>query len=142
MTAFLSAELAGIVLPGIDGREIELGSLWVASLAILVFLRHYARRFREDSGITFPLLVNEKRETYRVAGLRSGNLLHILRSENKAARKLARVTDHRQGRAGENPFQLSGSFVFGLGNVDHFTHLTETSGNSASLAALPAALPG
>ena len=103
--------------------------------------RHYARAFREDTGITFPLLVDEQRAAYRAAGLGSGNLLHILRSDNKAARKLANAAGFRQYGLGKNPFQLGGSFVFGPGNVDRFAHLSETFGDNASIAALLSALP-
>lgn len=103
--------------------------------------QHYARIFREETGITFPLLVDDKREAYRVAGLRSGNLLHILRSDNKAARKRANFAGFRQYGMGKNPFQLGGSFVFGPGNVDRFAHLSETFGDNAPVSALLAALP-
>ena len=102
---------------------------------------HYARLFREDTGITFPLLLDEQRQAYRVAGLRSANLLHLFRSENKAARRRANAAGFRQYGLGKNPFQLGGSFVFGPGNVDRFAHLSETFGDNAPIAALLAALP-
>ena len=102
---------------------------------------HYARIFREGTGITFPLLVDAERQAYGAAGLRSGNLLHIFRDENKAARKRANAAGLRQYGLGKNPFQLGGSFVFGPGNVDRFAHLSETFGDNASVAALLAALP-
>ncbi len=41
MSNTLSAALSGIALPDSEGREIELGSLWHESPAVLVFLRHY-----------------------------------------------------------------------------------------------------
>ena len=103
--------------------------------------QHYARLFREETGITFPLLVDAARQAYRAAGLRSGNLLHIFRGENKAARKRANAAGLRQYGLGKNPFQLGGSFVFGPGNVDRFAHLSETFGDNASVVALLAALP-
>lgn len=34
-------ELAGIVLPDHEGREVRLGDLWAARPAVLVWLRHY-----------------------------------------------------------------------------------------------------
>jgi hypothetical protein len=37
----VSAALAPIVLPDVDGNEILLGSLWADHLAVVVFLRHY-----------------------------------------------------------------------------------------------------
>jgi len=103
--------------------------------------QHYARLFREDTGITFPLLVDAQRAAYRVAGLGSGTLLHILRRDNKAARKRANAAGHQQARLGKDPFQLGGSFVFGPGNVDRFAHLSETFGDNATVAALLSALP-
>ena len=97
--------------------------------------------FREETGITFPLLIDERREAYRAAGLRTASLLHILRRDNARARQQARAAGHRQHRRGRNPFQLGGSFVFGPGNVDRFAHVSETFGDNASPTALLAGLP-
>ena len=103
--------------------------------------RLYARIFREETDITFPLLIDESRRAYRAAGLKSANLLHLLRSENAVARKRARASGHHQHKLGQNPFQLGGSFVFGPGNVDRFAHISETFGDNATVAALLEALP-
>lgn len=103
--------------------------------------RNYARIFREETGITFPLLIDEEREAYRVADLKSANLLHLLRGDNAKSRKRARAAGHRQHKFGQNPFQLGGSFVFGPGDVDCFVHLSETFGDNASPADLLAAIP-
>lgn len=100
----------------------------------------YARHFREDTGITFPLLVDEKREAYRAIGLHKASLLHLLRKDNAVARKRAQAGGHRQHRLGKDPFQLGGSFVFGPGNVDRYSHLSDTFGDNASPGALLAAL--
>jgi hypothetical protein len=96
----------------------------------------YARLFREEARITFPLLIDEERVAYRAAGLKSGNILHMLRRENTEARERARAGGHRQRRLGRNPFQLGGSFVFGPGNRDLYTHLSRTFGDNASIEAL------
>ena len=100
----------------------------------------YAWSFRQATGITFPLLVDEDREAYRVAGLRTASILHVLRRDNFVARRRAREAGHRQYKLGQNPFQLGGSFVFGPGNVDRFAHLSRTFGDNAPMAALLAAL--
>ena len=102
---------------------------------------HYARLFREETGITFPLLVDAKREAYRAAELKSANLLHLLRRANAVARNRAKASGHRQHKLGENPFQLGASFVFGPGNIDHFAHISETFGDNAPLTTILAALP-
>ncbi|MGH9741292.1 MAG: AhpC/TSA family protein [Candidatus Acidiferrum sp.] len=102
--------------------------------------RVYAREFREETGIAFPLLIDEDRQAYRAVELKSANLLHLLRSDNAEARKLARAAGHQQHKLGQNPFQLGGSFVFGPGNVDLFTHISQTFGDNASVTALLKAL--
>jgi hypothetical protein len=101
---------------------------------------NYARLFREDTGIAFPLLIDEQRQAYHAAGLRSANLLHMLRSENKTARARARSAGHRQHELGQNPFQLGGSFLFGPGNIDRYTHVSRTFGDNALVEELLAAL--
>ena len=102
--------------------------------------RSHARSFREETGITFPLLIDEHREAYRAARLRSASLLHLLRRDNAAARIRAAAGGHRQHRLGRNPFQLGGSFVFAPGNIDLFAHVSETFGDSATPAAILASL--
>ena len=98
--------------------------------------RQYARFFREETGITFPLLIDEQREAYRAVGLRTASPLHLLRRDNARAHARARAAGHRQHRLGRNPFQLGGSFVFGPGNVDRFAHVSATFGDNAPAAAL------
>jgi hypothetical protein len=66
--------------------------------------RNYARMFREETGITFPLLIDEGRQAYRVAELKSANLLHLLRSENAVSRKRARAGGHHQHKRGKTRF--------------------------------------
>lgn len=102
--------------------------------------RGRARAFRAETGIPFPLLVDEERTAYRAAGLRSASLLHLLRRDNATARRRARAAGHRQGRPGRNPLQLGGAFVFGPGDVDRYGRVSETFGDSAPVAALLAAL--
>jgi len=103
--------------------------------------RVYPRAFREETDISFPLLVDEKREAYNAMELKSANLLHLLRSDNAQARARAKAAGHSQHKLGQNPFQLGGSFVFGPGDVDRFSHRSQTFGDNAPIAALLAALP-
>ena len=100
----------------------------------------YARAFRDEFRIAFPLLVDIEREAYRAAELRSASLLHLFRRDNFVAWRLARAGGHRQGRTGQNLLQLGGSFVFGPGNVDRYAHLSETFGDNAPISLLLAAL--
>jgi hypothetical protein len=101
---------------------------------------NYARLFREEAGITFPLLIDEQRQAYHAAGLGHANLLHLLRSENKTARDRARAAGYRQHKLGPDPFQLGGSFVFGPGDADRYIHISRTFGDNAPVEDLLAAL--
>ncbi len=91
----------------------------------------YARAFRDDTGIRFPLLVDERGGAYKAAELRRGNLFQIFSPSNFAARRRAQQVGVRQYKTGKDPFQLGGSFVFGPGNVDVFSHVSETFGDNA-----------
>jgi len=92
----------------------------------------YAQIFREETGITFPLLVDAERTTYKAAELKSANLFHILRRDNGKARAIAKAAGFQQHRLGKDPFQLGASFVFGPGNRDLFVHVNETFSDDAN----------
>jgi hypothetical protein len=123
-------------------REAELRARGARLAAIGLGDAVYARAFREDSRIRFPLLIDAERLAYRVAELQSASLLHVLRPDNILALLRARAAGHRQRRKGPNPFQLGGSFVFGPGYVDRYAHVSQTFGDNAPVAALLAALDG
>jgi hypothetical protein len=92
---------------------------------------NYARMFREETGINFPLLVDAGRQAYKAAELKSGNLFHIFRGDNSKARARAKAAGHRQHRLGKDPFQLGASFVFAPGNRDLYVHISQTFGDNA-----------
>jgi alkyl-hydroperoxide reductase/thiol specific antioxidant family protein len=100
----------------------------------------YAKAFREDRHITFPLLVDTDRAAYRAAKLRSATFRDLFRLGNLVAGRRARAAGHRQGRTGRNPFQLGGSFVFGPGDADRYAHVSQTFGDNAPVSALLASL--
>lgn len=100
----------------------------------------YARLFREESGITFPLLIDPERKAYKAAQLKSASVFHIFRRDNSEARARAKAAGYRQHRLGKNPFQLGASFVFGPGNRDFFIHLNRTFSDDADPQELLAAL--
>ena len=101
---------------------------------------HYARLFRDETGITFPLLVDTERKAYKAAALKSGNVFHIFRRDNAKARARAKAAGYKQHQLGMDPFQLGASFVFGPGNRDLFVHLSSTFGDNADPMDLVAVL--
>jgi len=121
-------------------HEQELRKKGAKLVAIGLGDANYARQFREETKIAFPLLVDENREAYKAIGLRHATALHLFRKDNFTARKRAKSGGHHQHRLGKDPFQLGGSFVFGPGNQDRFAHVSETFGDNASTADLLAAL--
>jgi hypothetical protein len=102
---------------------------------------NYARAFREETGITFPLLMDDQKEAYRAVGLKKASLLHLLRKDNALARKRAKAGGHRQHKLGKDPLQLGGSFVFAPGNKDLLAHVSETFGDNASPESILEAIP-
>jgi len=121
-------------------HEQEFRAAGAALAAIGLGDMNYALRFRDETGITFPLLVDAGRAAYQAAGLKSANLFHLFRRANAQARTRARAAGHRQHRLGKNPFQLGASFLFGPGNRDIFVHVSRTFGDNADPKALLSAL--
>ena len=121
-------------------HEAELQSKGSKLAAIGLGDARYAALFREETGIKFPLLIDDERQAYHAAGLKTANLFHLLRSDNARARKRAQGGGFRQDKLGQNPFQLGGSFVFAPGNVDRYAHVSKTFGDNAPIEALLAAL--
>lgn len=109
----------------------------------------YARRFREEFHISFPLLVDEDSAAHRAATLKKANFLHVFRKDNATARKRASAAGFSQfydfkvslSGLGKDPFQLGGSFVFAPGDRDIYSHISQTFGDSAPIADLIAAIP-
>ena len=120
-------------------HEAELRKAGVNVAAIGLGDATYARAFRDEAGIDFPLLIDEAGAAYKAAKLRRASLLHLLRRDNMAARKRARAGGHRQHKLGKDPLQLGGSFVFGPGNVDRYAHVSRTFGDNAPVDDLVAA---
>ena len=121
-------------------HELEIHEAGATLAAIGLGDANYARLFRAETEITFPLLIDEQRLAYDVADLRKANLLHLFRGHNFAARKEAMAAGHRQHKLGKDPFQLGASFVFAPGNLDIFSHLSETFGDNASIVKVLVAL--
>lgn len=112
-------------------RQAEFDAAGVRLAAISLGDANYGRLFREETGITFPLLIDDKRAAYKAAELQSGSLAQIFWKVNGRARKRARRRGYRQHKTGRNPFQLGGSFVFAPGGELLFGHVSRTFGDNA-----------
>ncbi len=119
-------------------REIEAAGARVAAVGLGG--REYAASFRAETGIAFPLLIDEARAAYRAAGLRTGSIWELLLPFNAAARARAKGEGHRQHRLGKDPFQLGGTFVFAPGDRDLYAHRAKTYGDVAPIGEILASL--
>ncbi len=121
-------------------REPEFAAAGARLAAVGLGDRTYAHAFREESAIRFPLLVDERREAYRAAGLKMASMLDVAKPSNLVGGVRAFSAGHRVRRIGQDPMQLGGSFVFGPGNVDRFVHVSGTFSDNAPVDELLAAL--
>lgn len=117
-------------------HEQQLNDAGASIVAVGLGGRHYAYGFREQTGITFPLLIDKDRQAYQTVGLKSASLLHLARKDNFVARQRAKEGGHRQHRLGKDPLQLGGSFIFAPGDQDLFVHISETFGDNAEVETL------
>ncbi len=117
-------------------HEQQLNDAGASIVAVGLGGRHYAHGFREQTGITFPLLIDKDRQAYGAVGLKSASLLHLARKDNFAARQRAKEGGHRQHRLGKDPLQLGGSFIFAPDDQDLFVHVSETFGDNAEVGSL------
>lgn len=128
-------------------HEEEIRSKGASVAAVGLGSVEYAKAFREETGIEFPLLIDSDLKAYKALGLLHANLLHLFRSDNLAGRKRAKAKGHRQHRFDKDPFQmggafqLGGSFVFAPGNRDLFVHISETFGDNAAIETIIPAIP-
>jgi hypothetical protein len=118
----------------------ELRELGANVAAVGVGGAFYARGFRDDAQIDFPLLVDEKLAAYRAAGLEKASVFQVLSPSVFASRKRARAAGARQGKLGQDPLQLGGSFVLAPGDRDLFVHRAADFGDNAPLVDLVGAV--
>ncbi len=121
-------------------HEAEFQKLGANLAAIGLSDREHARSFRDETGIAFPLLIDEQQRAYGAIDLRKGNIFQLVSPANILARKRAKATGFKQHRMGKDPFQLGGSFVFGPGNIDIYSHVSNTFSDNAPVQAMLSAI--
>ena len=102
--------------------------------------RRHAAAFRDETGIPFLLLVDERREAYRAAGLRSATMLQLASPAVAIAGLAALARGHVPHRSGRNPLQLGGSFVIGQDGSVLLSHVNRTASDHAAPEELLAVL--
>lgn len=90
-----------------------------------------ARRFKAEYSLPFTVLVDKKRESYRMLGLKRGSFSEVMgpRVWVRGARSLLK---HGQGVPKEDPYQLGGAAVIKDGEPV-LVHRSETSSDNLSV---------
>ena len=69
-----------------------------------------ARRFKEDQRLPFTVLVDKKRESYRMLGLKRGSAMDVM-GPRVWVKGVKSVLRHGQGVPKEDPYQLGGAAI-------------------------------
>jgi hypothetical protein len=97
-----------------------------------------ARRFKEQFALPFTVLVDKKRESYRMLGLKRGSVSEVM-GPRVWAKGIKSLVKHGQGAPKEDPYQLGGVAIVKDGKVS-FVHRSDTSSDNLSIDALLEAL--
>ena len=100
-----------------------------------------AAHFRRRRSIDLPVLADEKRQTYKIAGAKMGSVMDLVgpRSVAKGALTTMR-TGMFQGRTIGNPAQLGGAMVIDRGGRIVWSHMARDAADNASPQEILAAL--
>jgi hypothetical protein len=101
----------------------------------------FARAFRDELAVDFPLLVDPGLDAYRAAGLKRGVLATLGPASVRHAVR-AWKTGARQSAVKGDPWQLGGAFVVAKGGSLVYRHVSREAGDHAPLSDLLAALTG
>ena len=97
-----------------------------------------ARKFKEQQRLPFTLLVDKKRESYRMLGLERGSMSNVMgpRVWRDGFRSMMK---HGQGLPQEDPYQLGGTVVVKDGELT-LVHRARTSSDNLPIEDLLAAI--
>ncbi len=105
----------------------------------LVLIGHptprHAARFRRTMDIALPVLVDEKRKSYKAAGAKVAAFHELLGPKSVSAgigRSLRSGGRIRQGRTIGHPAQLGGAMVIRRDGTVAFAHMSEDASDNAS----------
>ena len=97
-----------------------------------------ARRFKEQQRLPFDVLVDKKRESYRMLGLKRGSVMEVA-GPRVWAKGLKSVVRHGQGVPKEDPYQLGGVAIVKDDKLA-LVHRSKTSSDNLSVETLLEAL--
>lgn len=102
--------------------------------------RHFAKAFADQFGITSPIYVDTKRDSYRALGMKRGFFATLGNAASFKNMARARRAGFRQGRTRGDAWQLGGVVIVRPGDEIVYSHRDSVAGDHASIAEILAAL--
>ena len=99
-----------------------------------------ASDFKDKNRLPFRVLVDKKKETYRLLGLEQGSVADVAGPKVWVAGAKS-IVRRGQGLPKEDPLQLGGAMVIASGGEVLLVHRSSTSANNLPVDALIEALP-
>ena len=111
------------------------GRLWLVGMGTPA----HARAFKDETGVTFPVLLSPDKKAYEAMDLKRGSNADVFNP--RAALSSLRRARHQPLRAPEQDWhQLGGTFVIAPGGEVVFAHRGEYPGDEPEVGAIAAAL--
>jgi peroxiredoxin len=121
-------------------RESEIKAAGAEVTVIGMGATKTAHDFKTKNRLPFRLLIDKKKQTYRLLGLDQGSLADVAGPKVWAAGAKS-IVKHGQGVPKEDPLQLGGSMVVAKGGEVLLVHRAKTSSDNLPVDALLEALP-
>jgi hypothetical protein len=102
--------------------------------------RHFAKAFADEFGITAPLYVDTRRDSYRALGMRRGLFATLGSLATFGHAKRALAGGFRQGATRGDAWQLGGVLVVAQGGEVLYRHLSRAAGDRTPVHEILAAL--
>jgi len=102
--------------------------------------RAYAERFVRDTGITFPVLLDDNARAARAASVTTASWFGLLHPRTWKASRDTSKRGYHVHKAGKRVKQLGATFVLGAGDRVRYSHIDSDSTDHASVDEVVAAL--
>ena len=122
-----------------DQRE-EIRAAGADIVAIGTGDRAYAERFVRDTGITFPVLLDDDARAAHAASVTTASWFGLLHPRTWKASRDASKRGYHVHKAGKRVKQLGATFVLGAGDRVRYSHIDSDSTDHASVDEVVAAL--
>ena len=117
-------------------HEEEFGKLNVKIVLVTFEARFLARRYVEDAALTWPLLVDETRETYGNYGMRSASFWDVFGLKTWGAYLKEIVKGKKLRKSEGDIFQRGGDVLIDPGGTVHLHHIGVGPGDRPTVEAL------